>query len=186
MYKSILLLLGLLTFLSCKNAQETPPNSLLTHSSHADSLAVLQTLNDFHEAAGRSDFEGYFNFFTDDAIFIGTDATERWDKAGFQAYARAPFAAGRGWNFVAVDRHIYLSASGEQAWFDELLDAPYAKIARGSGVLVKTAAGWKIQQYVLSMTIPNALADSIVLLKSEIEQSLLDSLTANHDHQHSQ
>jgi hypothetical protein len=141
-----------------------------------DSSAVSQTLNHFHAAAGRSDFEGYFNFFTEDAIFIGTDATERWEKAGFQAYARAPFAAGRGWNYVAVDRHIYLSANREQAWFDELLDAPYAKIARGSGVLVKTTAGWKIQQYVLSMTIPNALSDSVVQFKSAIEQALLDSL----------
>jgi hypothetical protein len=176
MYKSLLFLLGFSLLISCKNAAEKYPKGTNTLSNNADSIAVTQTLNHFHAAAARSDFEGYFNFFTEDAIFIGTDATERWDKAGFQAYARAPFAAGRGWNYVAVDRHIYLSANQEQAWFDELLDAPYAKIARGSGVLVKTTAGWKIQQYVLSMTIPNALSDSVVQFKSAIEQALLDSL----------
>lgn len=176
MYKSLLFLLGFSLLLSCRNAEQKYPKGTNILLKNADSIAVTRALNDFHAAAGRSDFEGYFHFFTEDAVFIGTDATERWNKASFQAYAKAPFAAGRGWNYVAVDRHLYLSINNDLAWFDELLDAPYAKIARGSGVLVKTTAGWKIQQYVLSMTIPNALSDSVVYIKSAIEQALLDSL----------
>jgi ketosteroid isomerase-like protein len=177
MLKNVKLLLGCcLLLFSCENASEPAANSSKVNSLHSDSLLIAQTLMDFHAAAGRSDLEGYFSFFTEDAVFIGTDATEHWTKASFYAYAQAPFAAGRGWNFKALDRHIYLSPTGDLAWFDELLDAPYAKIARGSGVLAKTEAGWKIKQYVLSMTVPNALSDSIVAIKATLEQQLIDSL----------
>lgn len=178
MFKFINLLLGsCLLLLSCENTSKPVSNPSQANAQHNDSLLVAETLIKFHAAAGRSDLEGYFSFFTEDAVFIGTDANEHWDKASFYAYAQAPFAAGRGWNFKALDRHIYLSKQGDLAWFDELLDAPYAKIARGSGVLVKTDAGWKINQYVLSMTIPNALADSIVAIKAPLEQLLIDSLS---------
>lgn len=180
MFKYFNLLLGCcLLLLSCENTSKPVVNPSEITSRHNDSLLVAETLIKFHAAAGRSDLEDYFSFFTQDAVFIGTDATERWNKASFYAYAQAPFAAGRGWNFTALDRHIYLSKQGDFAWFDELLDAPYAKIARGSGVLVKTDAGWKINQYVLSMTIPNALSDSIVRYKSPIEQLLLDKLKSD-------
>ncbi|MDP2187759.1 MAG: nuclear transport factor 2 family protein [Sphingobacteriaceae bacterium] len=177
MLKNLQLLLSCcLLLFSCENASQPDFNPSKANSLHGDSLFVVQTLTDFHAAAARSDLEGYFSFFTEDAVFIGTDATEHWNKASFYAYAQAPFAAGRGWHFKALERHIYLSKQGDLAWFDELLDAPYAKIARGSGVLAKTEAGWKIKQYVLSMTVPNALSDSIVAIKSPFEQLLIDSL----------
>lgn len=176
MLKNTHLLLGCcLLLFSCKNASQPAANASKVNSLLSDSLFIVQTLTDFHAAAGRSDLEGYFSFFTEDAVFIGTDATEYWNKTSFYAYAEAPFAAGRGWNFKALDRHIYLSPQGNMAWFDELLDAPFAKIARGSGVLAKTEAGWKIKQYILSMTVPNALSDSIVAIKAPAEQLLIDS-----------
>ena len=61
---------------------------------------------------------------------------------------------------------------GGTAWFDELLDTQMS-ICRGSGVLQRHADVWSIRQYVLSMTIPNALADSVIALKSPIEAALL-------------
>ena len=47
------------------------------------------------------------------------------------------------------------------------------KICRGSGVLVKQGDDWKVQQYILSTTIPNELIDSVTIMKTIIEDSLI-------------
>ena len=36
------------------------------------------TLDAWHKAASEANFEAYFGLMTQDAIFIGTDATENW------------------------------------------------------------------------------------------------------------
>ena len=43
-----------------------------------DQEDVDQVLTAFHAAAAAADGELYFSLFADDAIFIGTDAAERW------------------------------------------------------------------------------------------------------------
>jgi hypothetical protein len=50
------------------------------------------------------------------------------------------------------------------------------KICRGSGVLVKVGKEWKIQHYVLSMTIPNDEVDAVTKIKSPVEDVLIDKL----------
>lgn len=119
--------------------------------------AVAAVLDDWHDAAARADEERYFGHLDEGSVFLGTDATERWDKAAFKAYAHPHFARGKAWSFRSVRRSIALSASGEIAWFEEDLDTPNLGPARGSGVLVRGAAGspWRIAQYNLSVPIPN-------------------------------
>jgi hypothetical protein len=63
---------------------------------------------------------------------------------------------------------------GTTAWFDELLDTQM-KICRGSGVLVKIDGEWKIQHYVLSMTVPNDVTDQVVEAKQPIENQLISN-----------
>jgi hypothetical protein len=46
--------------------------------------------------------------------------------------------------------------------FDEVLDNASYGVTRGSGVLRLTDDGWKIEQYVLSFTIPNDRARAVV------------------------
>ena len=130
------------------------------------------TLNQWHAAAAKADFDSYFGKLTDDAIFMGTDATEHWNKKEFIAFSKPFFDRGRAWNFTALDRHIYFAEDGKLAWFDELLNTQM-KICRGSGVLVKSGSEWKIKQYVLSMTIPNDQSDSVVSIKASIEDKLI-------------
>jgi hypothetical protein len=88
---------------------------------------------------------------TEDAVFIGTDATENWGKPDFQEFAKPYFDKGKALNFTVLERHIYFDQSKKTAWFDELLNTQM-KICRGSGVLVKIDGEWKIKHYVLSMT----------------------------------
>ncbi|MEO6539804.1 MAG: nuclear transport factor 2 family protein, partial [Ferruginibacter sp.] len=76
----------------------------------------------------------------------------------------------------SIQRHIYFGKNADIAWFDELLSTQM-KICRGSGVVVKQNDEWKVQQYVLSMTIPNDLSDGIVKLKTPLEDSLINKLS---------
>lgn len=138
---------------------------------------IAAMLDSFNSAAARADFNRYFNYYTDDAIFTGTDATERWDKKSFMAWAKPYFDRGSAWNFRAIDRHIYLDKTGKLGWFDELLSTQM-KICRGSGVVVKKGNEWKIQQYILSVTVPNEVVDSLTKMKAAFEDPLIKKLPA--------
>lgn len=133
------------------------------------------TLDSWHKAAAEANFNNYFDAMTDDAIFIGTDATENWTKQAFQAYAKPYFDNGKAWSFTALERHIYFSEDKKTAWFDELLDTRM-KICRGSGVLILLNNQWKIKQYVLSITIPNENSDEVIKIKAPIEDTFITDL----------
>jgi len=52
---------------------------------------IGNTLDSFNRAAARADFNAYFNYYTEDGIFCGTDATERWDKKQFMEWSKPYF-----------------------------------------------------------------------------------------------
>ena len=133
---------------------------------------INTTLNHWHQAAAAANFKNYFSVLSDDAIYIGTDATENWNKTDFQAFAKPYFDKGKAWNFTPIERHIYFSEDRKTAWFDELLDT-HMKICRGSGVLIRIKNVWKIKHYVLSMTIPNESTNEVVKIKTTIEDTIL-------------
>ena len=128
----------------------------------------------WHQAASNADYSRYFDAFTPDGIFVGTDATEHWTKTEFQDFAKPYFDRGKAWDFKAVERHIYFSKNQKTVWFDELLST-WMKGCRGSGVLVKTDGTWKIKHYVLSTTIPNEHIDAVIQIKEKSESILLQS-----------
>ena len=136
---------------------------------------ITKVLDNWHLAAANAKFNDYLSAMTDDAIFIGTDATENWTKPQFMAFAKPYFDKGKAWSFTALERNIYLSKDQKTAWFDELLNTQM-KICRGSGVLVKIGKNWKIRHYVLSMTIPNKNSDEVVEIKTAIEDKLIEKL----------
>tara|TARA_B100000949_G_C14182909_1_gene408280 strand:+ start:332 stop:832 length:501 start_codon:yes stop_codon:yes gene_type:complete len=135
-------------------------------------------LNVWHKAAADADFDAYFNLMTDDAIFIGTDATENWNVEEFKAFAKPYFDRGKAWNFTAIDRNIFLDQSKNIAWFDELLSTQMG-ICRGSGVLVKNDGRWKIKHYVLSIAIPNDDVDQVTAIKKEHDSLFISKVLQN-------
>jgi hypothetical protein len=139
----------------------------------ADKDAVNQVMGQWHKAAGEANFKEYFDLMDESSIFIGTDATERWNKQEFMDYAKPHFDKGKAWNFTSLERNVDFSEDGKTAWIDELLNTQL-KICRGSGVLVKENGKWLIKHYVLSMTIPNDLVDQVVPLKSDIEDKIIE------------
>ena len=124
-----------------------------------------QVLTDFHDAAAKSDESRYFNHFARlGSVFIGTDATERWNLEQFRAFAHPYFAQGKGWTYTLVpgSRSITFVRGTSVAYFDELLQNAKLGLCRGSGVLVIEDEVWKVAQYNLSIPIPNEKAASVV------------------------
>lgn len=136
---------------------------LVTLGVKAEDKASIETaLNEFHRAAANAKTKPYLDLLTADAIFLGTDASERWTKEQFKAFVVPYFSKGKGWLYTPTQRNISLVESKEVAFFDELLQNSSYGTCRGSGVLVKTPNGWKISQYNLSIPMPNGIAKALV------------------------
>jgi len=126
----------------------------------ASVTAINSTLDQLHDAASKADGSRYFKLFTDDAVYIGTDAAERWSIKQFRAFAEPYFAKGTGWTYKPRERHVIVADIPCHcvAWFDELLDSENYGTSRGTGVLVLKHGSWKISLYALTFPIPNDLA----------------------------
>ncbi|AEW86476.1 nuclear transport factor 2 family protein [Flavobacterium columnare] len=140
-----------------------------------ENTEINTLLNNWHKAASEAKFDLYFKDLSDQSVFIGTDATENWNKKAFMNFAKPYFDKGKAWSFSTLKRTIYLSSDKKTAWFDELLETQM-KICRGSGVLIKEGKNWKIKHYVLSMTIPNDNTSEIIKIKAPIEDALIEKL----------
>jgi len=136
---------------------------------------IEKVISDWHLAAANADFDNYTSSMTEDAIFIGTDPTENWKGQEFRDFAKPYFDKGKAWTFHTLERHIFVDVKYKVAWFDELLDTQMG-ICRGSGVLVFVDNQWKINHYVLSITIPNDNVDEVKKMKEDFDSQLIDKL----------
>lgn len=143
MYKMLLSLL-LVSFLSSANKN------------------AEQVLNLFHQAAAEANYDQYIGLLADNAIYLGTDSGERWNKSEFSAFVKPYFNQGRGWLYQPLERHLSDTQINDIIFFDELLFNKNYGRCRGSGLLINTGQGWKILQYNLSIPIPNAIAGKVV------------------------
>lgn len=120
-----------------------------------DTQKELETLiANWHRAAAEADEDTYFGSMSEESIFIGTDASERWTKEEFMDYAAEAFTGDSAWDFKSNYRYITISEDGRQAWWDEQLDT-WMGTCMATGVLTKTEDGWKIGHYQLSLAVPN-------------------------------
>ena len=171
-----LLVISISSLLFACNESSTKETSPTVSDIAENKKQIVAMLDSFNVAAANADYNRYFNFYTEDATFNGTDATENWDKAAFMVWSKPFFDKKTTWNFTAIKRNIYFGKYTDIAWFEELLNTQM-KICRGSGVVVKVGNGWKVQQYVLSTTIPNDVLDSVLKIKTPVEDSLIKKLS---------
>lgn len=146
-------------------------------SAQTEEPKVNELLENWHQAAGEANYDKYFNLMADESVFIGTDATENWNKQEFMEWSKPYFDRGKAWSFSTLERNIFFAEDAEIAWFDELLDTQMG-ICRGSGVAVKENGDWKIKHYVLSIAIPNEHVEAVTSLKSEFDSKLMSQLRA--------
>ena len=128
-----------------------------------DTLEVNQFLDQWHEAAAKADAQVFFGSIHENGVYIGTDASERWDKPSFWEFSKPHFERGKAWNFKPYDRQLHFGQNGQVAWFSELLDT-WMGVCRGSGILTRKAGQWQIMQYHLSVTVPNNQIDGFIEL----------------------
>jgi ketosteroid isomerase-like protein len=165
------------TFLLAKVLFLTIALSVVSLFSFANDNAELEktridkVLNSFHQAAADAKEKPYLDLLSEDAIFLGTDASERWTKETFKAFVIPYFSKGEGWLYMPLQRNINLIESSQVAFFDELLSSKIYGTCRGSGVLIKTKQGWKISQYSLSIPMPNGIAKALVKQVKDFEQT---------------
>lgn len=164
--KSVLSLLSLLFVFACGGEREDPsvagsstttPELRGSFDRGADRDAIDELIDDWHAAAASANEARYFGHLTEDAVFLGTDATERWNPEQFLDYSHSHFERGRAWTFRSIRRDIMFAEDApDLAWFDEDLDTEGLGPCRGSGVVRRVEGGqWKIAHYNLALTIPN-------------------------------
>ena len=144
---SLLILLSFTLFSSAQSSQ----------SQQTDIAAINKVLDGYHQAAANGEWDIYFDLMSDDGVFIGTDAQERWVKQEFRQYS----SGSNGWVYTPQQRNVNITPDGLSAWFDEALLSQSYGSSRGSGVLISTAVGWKISQYHLTLPIPNGMVRGI-------------------------
>src|SRR4051812_38120578 len=65
-----------------------------------DPMDLIEVLDALHNSASKADAAKYFALFAPDAVFLGTDATERWTVDEFKAFAKPYFDQGKGWTYT--------------------------------------------------------------------------------------
>jgi hypothetical protein len=137
-----------------------------TTSAPPQNKDVEEFINKWHKNAAEAKLEAYFDMMSQNAIYIGTDASERWTKKEFHAFCEPHFLKGKTWDFRPFDRQIYFSDDKKTIWFDELLNT-WMGVCRGSGVLTIENGELKISHYHLSVTIKNEKVNEFLLINQE-------------------
>jgi hypothetical protein len=139
---------------------------------------ISNLLDRFHDSAARSNFEEYFNCFSPNGCFVGTDATEYWTVEEFKLYCEPHFRSPSAWIYLPISGKRTLfpfssstaaSASSPpvMASFDELLQSKSMNCdVRGTGTVVWNTdkQKWEILSYYLSFPIPDAVGSRVTRL----------------------
>ncbi|MYN06999.1 nuclear transport factor 2 family protein [Pseudoduganella aquatica] len=124
-------------------------------------------MDQWHKDAAQAD-PIYFDKMAVKGIYIGTDKTEIWTRDEFKVWAKPYFDRKKAWAFTAAKRNIYFSPDKSYAWFDEQLNTQMG-ICQASGVLHRTASGFEIEHYQLSLAVPNPLMDQFTKIIKDFE-----------------
>lgn len=147
-------------------------SSAVAHAQPASIDAALKRqvdgfLNEWHDDAAHARL-AFFDKIARDGVYIGTDKTERWYRDEFKAWASRFFERKSAWAFTPLNRNVYASGDKSIIWFDEQLDTQMG-VCQASGVIRKTATGFEIVHYQLSMAVPNEVGAKVTGLIKEFE-----------------
>jgi ketosteroid isomerase-like protein len=135
--------------------------ALLPAMSLADNqrAAIDALIDGLHQDAHEGNFHTYFDRYKPDAVFLGTDKSERWTIDQFKVYAEPAFEDGHGWTYSVKERNW--EGEGSTRWFDEVLLNEKLGHCRGTGVVELIDGEWKIAHYALTMLVPNEIAAEV-------------------------
>ena len=121
--------------------------------------AIDALIDGLHQDAHEGNFQTYFDRYAPDAVFLGTDKSERWTIDQFKVYAKPAFEDGHGWTYSVKERNW--GGEGNTRWFDEVLLNEKLGHCRGTGVIELIDGEWKIAHYALTMLVPNDIAAEV-------------------------
>lgn len=124
--------------------------------------AVAAVLDEFHAAAADADEKRYVATLAPGVVFLGTAPGERWAGEAFRAFVHSYFSRGKGWSYIPSGRSIDVALDGQTAWFDETVENAHYGACRGTGVLRRDGEEWRIEQYNLTIPVPDELAAELV------------------------
>ncbi len=173
-FSALISLIPAVLVLAVSGCQHADGHIALSRQPQSTALSEINAvLDSFHDAAAVADLDRYFGHLTEDAVFLGSDATERWPREAFRAFAEPYFQGETAWAYTPRDRSVSLSDNGRTAWFDETAVNDKYGALRGSGVLVfEGDRVWRIAQYNLVFTVPNGIAGEVVeMIKSSSDDA---------------
>lgn len=161
-------------------AQEPPRTPPQDPPRTMDRADINRLLDGLHEAASKADSAKYWACYAEDAVFFGTALEERWTLGEFKDYADPRFREGRGWTYEPRFRHVFLSPDMTFGWFDEGLRSEKYGACRGTGVVRKINGVWKIEQYSLSVPVPNEILPKVTEMIRAVEDEKQRKLRLPH------
>lgn len=129
----------------------------------ADQQKINSLMDAWHKAAATADEDVFFGSMAENAIYLGTDDSERWLRDDMKEWSKEYFDRDSAWDFTPSAREIYFSEDGQTAWFEEKL-ATWMGPCRGSGVVSMINGEWKLRHYNLAVTVPNDKIKSFIEL----------------------
>ncbi|MGB0431863.1 MAG: nuclear transport factor 2 family protein [Bacteroidia bacterium] len=151
---TILIAIVSFTVMACTNAENKIEQKPIEFKRSKVELELNSMLNKWHKAAATANADAFFSFMTEDCIYLGTDPSEKWKRDELREWAAFAFDRDTAWAFTPFEREIYFAKDSKTAWFDEKLKTQMGE-CRGSGVLIETENGWKLNHYNLAVTILN-------------------------------
>jgi hypothetical protein len=127
-----------------------------------DRAGVDETLDAFHAAAAAADEDAYLATLADEMVFLGTAPGERWQGDAWREFVHSYFSRGKGWAYVPSSRAVAFAPDGLTAWFDETVANEHYGDCRGSGVIRLDDGEWRIEQYNLTIPVPDGLVPDLV------------------------
>ena len=119
-----------------------------------------------HQAGAQANQDAFVALLADDVVFIGVEGRARMDSESVRDFVRVGFPDGGGWGYRSSDREVHLSTDGSVAWFDESLVHDQLGNGRGTGVLIRDGANWKVVQYSLIVPLPPEVVETPTGLKA--------------------
>jgi hypothetical protein len=123
----------------------------LLWAGYASGETPADALDALHRAGENADPAAFISLLTSDAVVLGLPGNAHLSGKSLRDYIGASFPGGEAWNYRGAQREIRYSADGAVAWFDEALAHDHLARGWGSGVLVRTGAGWRVAQYSLNL-----------------------------------
>jgi len=123
----------------------------MLYAGYASGDSPADTLDALLEAGAQGDSAAFMSQLTPDAVVLGLAGHPRLAGSALREFIDAGFAAGELWQYRATQREVRYATAGDVAWFDEYLESNRGGSGWGSGVVVKTGAGWRIALYSLNL-----------------------------------